>query len=351
MRPGPGLVESWERVVGGRVWMWVSLGQFLEVEGLERGMMHEGVRVDVAVNMLPERQLESMLKRWLGVIKLWHVTEILRGCAISSQFGHINPVTYKSSHKLDSVPWCPKGSIFLPRTVSDSNDTGLGGSDNIHRFIALAWGAKVNRPELWPGFFKVDLTPCILDFCVVMMSYLCCWLWKACRSWSMPRGRSPSTLRWGVVAQFSMQVDGPTQFVFGVSVVVALFCLQGLRASRPKVLEVWPGMNLEFNLMTMRLYVWTLLRFTLCPSEREVEGFRIFSRHFPFLRQITPCLDLISPVMLVICEVTAMHTPEMPKVPALYSSLFFCGALAPLWRGFIAVIPHPGCLVHLRGGL
>ena len=34
-----------------------------------------------------------------------------------------------------------------------------------------------------------------------------------------------------------------------------------------------------------------------------------------------------------------MHTPEMPKVPALYSSLFFCGALAPLWRGFIAVIP------------
>jgi hypothetical protein len=32
--------------------------------------------------------------------------------------------------------------------------------------------------------------------------------------------------------------------------------------------------DLEFNLMTMRLYVWTLLRFTLCPSEREVEGER-----------------------------------------------------------------------------
>jgi hypothetical protein len=43
--------------------------------------------------------------------------------------------------------------------------------------------------------------------------------------------------------------------------------------------------------------------------------------------------------MLVICEVMAMHTPEMPKVPALYSSLFFCGALAPLWRRFTAIIP------------
>jgi hypothetical protein len=32
--------------------------------------------------------------------------------------------------------------------------------------------------------------------------------------------------------------------------------------------------DLELNLMTMRLYVWTLPRFTLCHSERELEGER-----------------------------------------------------------------------------
>jgi len=38
-----------------------------------------------------------------------------------------------------------------------------------------------------------------------------------------------------------------------------------------------------------------------------------------------------------------MNIPEMPKVPALYSSLFFCGSLVSVRRRFSAIIP-PSCV-------
>ena len=123
---------------------------------------------------------------------------------------------------------------------------------------------KNNRPELWPGFFKADLTPCILEFlrrddggrceftesmeganCLLCIAHawfsLVLPLLLAVEGMSFMEHAKGQVSKYATagefVAQFSMQVDGPTQFVFGVSVVVALFCLQGLRASRPKVLE------------------------------------------------------------------------------------------------------------------
>ncbi|KAF8467906.1 hypothetical protein DFH94DRAFT_777309 [Russula ochroleuca] len=87
------------------------------------------------------------------------------------------------------------------------------------------------------------------------------------------------------------------------------------------------------SLMTVRLCIWNVPWLALRPPESE--GF--FSRRFPFLRHITPYINLIWIVYLAIFEVT--RSPDMPNVPGLYRSLFLCGILVALWRAFSAIIP------------
>jgi len=79
---------------------------------------------------------------------------------------------------------------------------------------------KDKRPELFPRFFEVDLAPCILEFlcrndggcykltegadCLRSYAAQCLsgfhssclfyWLWRACHSWSIASGKSPSML-------------------------------------------------------------------------------------------------------------------------------------------------------------
>lgn len=123
---------------------------------------------------------------------------------------------------------------------------------------------KENRPELWPGFFRVDLTPSIQNFlrrddggcceftesmegvdCLLCIAHawfsLVLPLLLALEGSSFMEHAKGQVSKYATtgefVAQFSMPVDGPTQFVFGVSVVVILFCLQGLRASQSEALE------------------------------------------------------------------------------------------------------------------
>lgn len=65
----------------------------------------------------------------------------------------------------------------------------------------------------------------------------------------------------------------------------------------------------------------------------------ILSRRFPFLKLIGPYVDLAAFVAMIFFEVTFF--PEFFTVPEVYSSLFLCCALVPIWRTLSAIIPAP----------
>jgi hypothetical protein len=114
--------------------------------------------------------------------------------------------------------------------------------------------AETSRPELCPGFFEVDLAPCILKFlrrddgryfgvfvsgtngvlCTVyhwLASVLPLLLAVEALSFVEPTRRT----KFATSEQFIK--DGPTQIVLGASMTVFRFCLYGLKVLWPKSFE------------------------------------------------------------------------------------------------------------------
>jgi len=128
-----------------------------------------------------------------------------------------------------------RGQTVIPTTLD-----WVGGI--VFAFISLGLGEiKDKRPELFPRFFEVDLAPCILEFLcrndvLVWFSFVLPFL-LAMEGMSFMEHSKRQVAKYATTSEVAQFSKGPTQFVFGVSVVVFLFCLQGLRALWPKGFE------------------------------------------------------------------------------------------------------------------